>query len=103
LVATFLIAAVAFGTYSMVTSEFIGWLTHPFTTEDGLGIGGGQGRQNRGVGGGGGAGEAAGALEVVATYGSIAVVIAAATAATEAGLKKVSKRKRTPRLAAVPA
>lgn len=102
LVATFLVAGVAFGAYSMVTSEFSGWLTHPFTTEDGLGIGGGQGRQNRGVGGGGGAGEAAGALEVVATYGSIAVVFAAATALTESGLKKVSKRRRTPRLAAVP-
>ena len=39
---------------------------------------------------------------MVATYGSIAVVIAAATALTENGLKRVSKRKRAPQLAAVP-
>jgi len=98
LVATFLVAAVAFGAYSMVTSEFVGWLTHPFT-EDGLGLGGGQGRQNRG----GGLAADAGPLEVVATYGSIVVVIAAATALTEGGLKKAVRRRRTPRLAAIPA
>jgi len=99
LVAAFLVAAVTFGAYSMVTSEFVGWLAEPFTSEDGLGVGGGQGKQNRGAGGGGG--QDAGALEVVGTYGSIVVFIAAATAASESGLKKASKRRRAPRVAAV--
>ncbi|MFC2008606.1 DUF4405 domain-containing protein [Chloroflexota bacterium] len=95
-----LIAVLAFGAYSMVTSDFAGWLAHPLTAEEGLESGGGQGLgQHRG--GGGGSVDSGGPLEVVATYGSIAVLIAAATALTESGLKKASKRRRAPQLAAV--
>jgi len=94
LVAVFLVAAVVFGSYSAVTSEFTAWLMEPFVSESGLHSGLGQ--RERGIGDG-----STGALEVVATYGSIVVLIAAATAATEGGVKKVSKRRRAPRVAAV--
>ncbi len=94
-----LTAALAFGVYSVATSQFLHWLVEPFTagTEGGTpdGIGRGQGGQGRGLGlGKGAAAEAESPLVVIGTYGSIIVVLATLTAGAEASLKRRGRKTR---------
>ena len=93
-----LTAVLAYGVYGIATSNFIEWISEPLLGEESAG-----GGLHRGQGGGGEDEAAAGpvaALGTVATYGSIVVVPAALTAATESALKR---RKRQPKLSAQPA
>jgi len=94
-----LTAVLAFGVYSMATSQFLHWLSEPFSpgTEGGNpdGIGKGQGGQGRGLGlGRNAAGEAQSPLVVIGTYGSIVIVLATLTAGTEAALKRWGRKPR---------
>ena len=95
-----LVGALAFGIFSIVTSEYTVWLMGPFPVERwGFMPGQGLGFYSPGMD----SASIAGPLEVVATYGSIVMVIAAAAALTESGLKKLGKRRRAPQVATVPA
>jgi len=91
-----LTVVLAFGVYSIITSNFIHWLEGPFTEEGAEGgnpdgVGKGQGGTGRGLHGGSGAGSAEHPLVVLATYGSIVAVPAVLTAFGESVLKRKKK------------
>jgi len=94
-----LTVVLVFGGYSLVTSSFMGWMAEPFEVLVGSGVevpGGGGGGQGSGLHGASATGSPAEALDVVATYGSIAVVFAAVTVLVERLLKR-KKLKTAPR------
>lgn len=91
-----LTVVLAFGVYSIATSDFLHWLEGPFAESEGGspdGIGKGQGGQGRGLGQGRESGEAQHPLVVIATYGSIVAVPAALTAFIESALKRKTRPK----------